>query len=217
MPYDFEDVLPSGIRIVPMRSEHADHLEALQRIVFPHLAEEEILHAEQYRAHLQIFPEGQMVALHGSEVVGATTTMRYDLDITCPQPHRFVDIMAGGWLTTHKAHGQWLYGLDVSVHPLHRKKGIARGLYRARQQLCRRLHLQGQVIVGMLNGYAQYSKTMDIDTYFEKVRRNELFDPTVSAQQKIGFHIIALMKDYLHDPTCGNAGVMMILPIDKEV
>ncbi|MBK9456210.1 MAG: hypothetical protein IPO24_11780 [Bacteroidetes bacterium] len=63
----------------------------------------------------------------------------------------------------------------------------------------------------MLNGYYKYRDTMDIDTYYQKVKNHEIFDPTVSVQEKIGFEIVGLMKDYLNDPTCGNAGAIIVL------
>ena len=211
------DKLSSGIIVTHTLALHTEQLEVLQHKVFPHLAEEEILHADQYKKHLEIFPEGQFVALEGGKVVGSTTTMRYHKGTSDTPHHTFSEIMGGGWLTTHNPKGEWLYGIDMSVDPDHRKKGIARDLYRARQNLCHELDLKGQMVVGMLNGYSKVADKMDVEEYFEKVKRGELFDPTVSVQQKLGFEIVKLMKDYLHDPTCGNAGALMILPVDKEV
>ncbi len=213
----YKEVLSSGINIFPMETEHAEQLEALQHKVFPNLAEEEILHADQYKKHLGIFPEGQFAALDKEKVVGATTTMRYQYDPDHPQHHTFSEIMGGGWLTTHDPHGEWLYGIDVSVDPAYRKMGIAKALYRARQHLCRQLELKGQLTVGMLNGYDSVRSEMTIEEYYEKVKRGEIFDPTVSVQMKIGFEIVDLMKDYLHDPTCENSGAVIVLRADKEI
>ncbi len=214
---EYKKTLPSGIVITTTKSEHAEQLEALQHLVFPHLAEEEILHADQYRRHIEIFPEGQFVALDGEKVVGATSTMRYHFDTDDQKHHTFFEIMGGGWLTTHEPHGDWLYGLDVGVNPAYRGKGIAKGLYRTRQDLCRRLGLKGQMTVGMLNGYDAVKDKMSVDEYYEKVKRKEIFDPTVSVQEKIGFEIAGLMKDYLNDPTCGNAGAVIVLYAEKAI
>jgi GNAT superfamily N-acetyltransferase len=200
-----------------MREVHAEQLEALQRIVFPNLAEDELLHAEQYKKHIQLFPEGQFVALDGDKVAGATSSIRYHFDINLQEHHSFYEVMGGGWFTTHDPNGDWLYGMDVSVHPGYRGKGIARALYRARQATCRALGLKGQMTVGMLNGYGAVKDSMGIDEYYEKVRSHQLFDPTVSVQEKIGFEIVGLMKDYLNDATCGNAGAVIVLPVDKEI
>jgi GNAT superfamily N-acetyltransferase len=213
----YSEILPSNIAILPMEKQYASQLEALQHKVFPHLAEDEILHARQYLRHLEIFPEGQFTAMDGETVAGATTTMRYQYDIHHPHYHTFKEAMGGGWLTTHDPDGEWLYGVDVCVDPAYRKMGIARALYRARQHTCRMLGLKGQLTVGMLNGYEKLRDELTIDEYFLKVRQEEIFDATVSVQKKIGFEIIGLMKNYLHDPTCGNAGALLILDASKEV
>ncbi|HYV93094.1 MAG TPA: GNAT family N-acetyltransferase [Chitinophagales bacterium] len=214
---NYPEVLPSGILIAHMFKEHCVLLEALQHKVFPHLAEEEILHAEQYKRHLEIFPEGQFVALDAEKVVGATTTMRYHYDLNHQHHHTFSEVMGGGWLTTHDPKGEWLYGIDVSVDPDYRKMGIAKALYRARQHLCRQLGLNGQLIVGMLNGYEGVKGKMSLEEYYQKVKNKELFDLTVSVQMKIGFEIVSLMKEYLHDPTCDNSGAMMMLDVKKLI
>ncbi|MBK6641866.1 MAG: GNAT family N-acetyltransferase [Bacteroidetes bacterium] len=126
----YEEILKGGLLITLMRVVHAEQLEQLQRKVFPALADDELLHAEQYRKHLEIFPVGQFVALNGELVVGATTTMRYHFNKRQPEQHTFKQVMGEGWLTTHEPDGKWLYGVDVSVHPDYRKKGIAKSLYR---------------------------------------------------------------------------------------
>ncbi|MEP7319117.1 MAG: GNAT family N-acetyltransferase [Panacibacter sp.] len=214
---NYKEILPSGIAIVPMQTEHAAQLEALQYIVFPTLAEEEILHANQYRKHVEIFPEGQFVALDQYKVIGATSSIRYHFNLNDNEHHTFFEIMGGGWFTTHEPNGEWLYGMDVSVHPDYRSKGIAKALYRARQYTCKQLGLKGQMTVGMLNGYAAVSNTMSIDEYYDKVKNHELFDPTVSVQEKVGFEIVGLMKDYLNDPTCGNAGAVIVMDVSKSI
>jgi hypothetical protein len=63
----------------------------------------------------------------------------------------------------------------------------------------------------MLNGFINYKNEMNIDEYYDKVLNHEIFDPTVSVQEKIGFKIKGLMKDYLNDPTCGNAGAIIVM------
>jgi hypothetical protein len=99
------DILSNGIRIEPLKAEYAAQAESLQHVVFPDLAEEEILHENQYRKHLEIFPQGQFVAVDKNQVVGATTTMRYHYDLNDPVRHTFSEIMAGGWLTSHQPNG----------------------------------------------------------------------------------------------------------------
>ena len=199
------------------KPEHAEQLEALQFLVFPNLVDDEILHALQYKKHIEIFPKGQLVALDGDKVVGGSTTMRFHFDLENPKHHTFAETIAGGWLTTHDPNGKWLYGIDVSVHPDYRKMGMAKEFYKIRNQIARELNLKGQLSVGILNGYNKFKNELSIDEYYNKVLIGEIFDPTVSVQQKIGFEIKGLIKNYVHDSTCGNAGVLIILDAKKEI
>ena len=205
------NLIHNGITFTNTKSEHVSALEELQYIVFPNLAEDEILHAKHYLKHLEIFPEGQFVALHNNKVIGGTTTMRYNFDLENPGHHTFNETVAGGWLTNHDPNGEWLYGIDVSVHPDYRGRGIAKEFYRIRSQIAKELGCNGQLTVGMLNGYINYNEKMSIDEYYEKVKSHLIFDPTVSVQEKIGFEIKGLMKDYLNDSTCGNAGAVIVM------
>lgn len=213
----FQQEIADGLFIRQMQTTDAEQCEALQLLVFPQLADEEILHASQYVRHLEIFPEGQFVITDGLSVIASTSTMRYHYDADDTSHHTFFETMGGGWLTTHVPNGEWLYGLDMGVHPAYRGKGLARILYRARQHTCVQLQLKGQMMVGMLNGYIHHNAENTIETYYQKVVTGEIFDPTVSIQMKIGFEVKKIMKEYLKDPTCGNAGALLLLLSAKIV
>lgn len=207
---------PDGIVIAPTRPEHAEALERLQVTVFPDLADGERFKAPHYRKHIELFPEGQFVALDGDRVVGMTSTIRHRFDPDHAD-HTFAEIIEGGWLTSHDPDGDWLYGADVGVHPGWRGRGIARSLYAARHWTVRDLGLRGQVTVGMMNGYGAVSDRMTPEEYFEGVRAGEIIDPTVSTQMRVGFEPRALVKGYLHDPTCGDCGILIVLPAEREI
>src|SRR5947208_15617405 len=108
--------LVDGLVVMHTRPEHAPQLEELQRICFPTLDDAERFKAAHYRKHVELFPEGQFVALAGRRVVGGTTTLRLHFDFQHID-HTFADIMQGGWLTSHESNGNWLYGADMSVDP----------------------------------------------------------------------------------------------------
>jgi GNAT superfamily N-acetyltransferase len=200
--------LPAEFLLRNTLPEDAPQLENLQKLVFPSLAANELLRAEHYLAHMQIFPEGQMVIIHEDEVVAMTTTMRCFFDFNHYQ-HSFSETIAGGWMTNHNPEGDWLYGLDLGVHPNFRRRGLSKYLYQARQQLAQKLGLRGQLTVGMLNGYGQLQNVMSPEQYYSELITNQRTDPTVTPQLKIGFEPIALVPDYVHDHTCGNYGVLL--------
>jgi GNAT superfamily N-acetyltransferase len=206
----YRRVLPDGLVIASARPEHALQLEALQRVVFPTLADEQRFKAPHYRKHLELFPEGQFVGLDGDRVVAATATIRLHFDLE-HITHTFADIIQGGWLTSHQPDGPWLYGADIGVHPDYRGRGLAHALYAARQELVWALGLKGQVAAGMLSGYGAVKDRMSAEEYYAGVVAGRINDPTLSMQRRVGFEFRGLLKDYLLDPVCDNYSVLIVL------
>lgn len=220
--------LPNGCVIASARPEHAAELEDLQRVVFPTLADEQRFKAAHYVKHLELFPEGQLVGLHGDRVVAATATIRLHFDFAIdatgtPRPdaraltHTFADVIQGGWLTSHQPDGDWLYGADIGVHPDYRRRGLAEALYAARQELVWALGLKGQVTAGMMSGYGAVKHRMSAEDYYAGLVAGQVNDPTLSMQQRIGFEFRGLLKDYLIDPVCDNYGVLIVLDAATDV
>jgi GNAT superfamily N-acetyltransferase len=205
--------LGGGLVLVRTGPEHADRLEELQRIVFPTLADQQRFKAAHYRKHIELFPEGQFCVTDGDRVVGMTSTIRYDDDGV----HTFADIIQGGWLTSHRPDGRWLYGADVGTHPAYRGRGIARALYAARHDTVRDLGLAGQLTVGMPSGYGAVKDQMSAAEYVARVVAGARSDPTISAQLRIGFEPRGIIPGYIDDPVCDGYGVILILPADREV
>jgi len=208
--------LPDGLVVQHTRPEHASQLEELQRICFPTLDDAERFKARHYRAHLDLFPDGQFVVLDGDRVVGATTTLRLHVDVERVD-HTFAEIIRGGWLTSHEPDGPWLYGADVGVDPAYRGRGLATALYAARQELVWRLGLRGQVTAGMIRDYGAVKDRISAQDYYDGVVAGRLEDSTLSMQLGVGFEPRALLANYLHDPSSDNYSVLLVLGADKEV
>ena len=212
----YRHVLKSGVVIASTGPEHAGPLAALQELCFPTLAPEQRFVAAHYRKHLELFPEGQFVALDGDRVVGGTSTCRLHFDFN-HVGHSFDDVIQGGWLTSHEPDGDWLYGADISVHPDHRGRGLARGLYAARQHTVRRLGLEGQVTAGMMRGYGAVKDRMSAEEYYRGLANGSINDPTLSAQMRIGFELRGLLPHYVHDPVCDDYAVLIVLDASRDV
>lgn len=206
----------SEVEVHPTTAEHALALSALQKTVFPDLAPAERFSAENYLNHIETFPEGQFVALHKGEVVGMTSSLRATRNVL-EEDHRFCDMVPGGNLTSHDPLGEWLYGLDIGVHPSFRNQGVAKALYRARHHTVESLGLKGQVTVGMLNGYGRFRNELTVEQYFRQVQTGEVVDPTVTAQSRVGFQVVRLVRNYVEDPTCGHAGALLRMDNRKQL
>lgn len=212
----YRRTLKGGIVVTSTRAEHAPALERLQELIFPTLADALRFKAAHYRNHVELFPEGQFVALDGERVVGATSSIRMSFDFEHVD-HRFEDVIAGGWLTAHEPEGAWLYGADVGTLPEFRRRGVARGLYAARHDTVRRLGLLGQVTVGMLAGYGAVRDRVSAAEYFQDLAAGRREDPTISAQMRVGFELVRLLPGYLDDPVCDGNGVLIVLPAERDV
>jgi ribosomal protein S18 acetylase RimI-like enzyme len=152
----------------------------------------------QLSRHLEIFPEGQMVAVdRGYEVVGyAASLIVFWDDYSMDSPWKeFTD---GGMFTNHDpARGRTLYGAEVMVHPEIRGSGIGGKLYEARRALAERLGLLRIRAGARLRNYHKFAATYSAEEYVRRVIRRSLRDPTLSFQLNRGFHVLAVVPGYL--------------------
>ena len=187
-------------------------MEKLQEICFPTLAPHERLSAAHYSNHIRVFPEGQLVISDGEKIIASSGTLRMHFP---GLDHTFMEVTDNLWITgTHVADGDWLYQFDMGVLPAYRGLRLSAELYDAHQDLVRTLGMKGQITVGMTIGYERYQDEYSIQTYCEKLKNNELTDPTVTPQRKAGFRWIAPIFNYVDDPAAGNCSIMMIRPAE---
>lgn len=197
-------------RVVNSAPEMAEDLEAIQRISFPTLAENEIITAAHYRAHIQRFPEGQFAVLTREDrVIGCSTDFRTSFDFHHIE-HRYLDVVGNNWLGHHDPEGDWLYGADIGVLPEYRGRGIAKLLYAARRALIQRHGLQGQVAGSVLRGYGPWKYRMTAEQYVAAVVAGSLVDPALSVHLKCGFHVRGIINNYVTDTSCDNKAALIV-------
>ena len=156
----------------------------------------------QLSRHLEIFPEGQLVAVdRGQEVVGyAASLIVFWDDYTMESPWKeFTD---GGMFTNHDlGRGRTLYGAEVMVDPQMRGSGVGGRLYEARRALAERLKLLRIRAGARLRSYHKHAAKLGAEEYVRRVVRGSLRDPTLSFQINRGFHVLAVVPGYLkYDP-----------------
>ena len=195
------------VAVRPTRPEDFDAIIALTRRVYPMISP---WSKEQLASHLEVFPEGQFVAVDSSErLLGMASSLilrwdDYDFD------ENWRDFTDHGMFTNHDPEGRTLYGAEIMVDPKARSLGIGSKIYRHRRELVHRLGLLRIRAGARLRGYHRYAATMSPTEYVIRVIREELGDPTLTFQIKHGFHVLSVVRGYLKkDPkSLGCAAVI---------
>jgi GNAT superfamily N-acetyltransferase len=206
----------TNVQIVRTRVAFTQEIhEVLRRAFFVMDDEscETCLEEEEVAEQLRRFPEGQFVAVlpEGDQlrVVGMATTMRTSYSPDLPA-RPWYDVIGSVRLENHEPDGDWLYGVEMAVHPAYQKLGIGTKLYEARFNLVRQLGLKGWYAGGQLMGYSRYRDQMSAREYGEMVIRGGLHDPTVSMQIRRGFEPRYVIEDYMEEEPAGNAAVHLV-------
>ncbi len=192
----------------PAKPCDIDAVVSLQRACFPPPFPAELLwQAKHLDSHLKHFAEGQFIAeVDGQIVASATNILVTDEDW---EAHLTWQSVTGGLhLDKHDAEGKTLYGIDISVHPDFRGRGIARRLYQARFDL---------VATRKLTRYGTVCRIPDFDDspfqdplqYVQAVLNHQIEDRTLTPLVKIGLQFQGLIPDYLDDPESGNFGAIL--------
>ena len=111
----------------------------------------------ELKSHLDIFPEGQLVAEFDGTIVGSATSLIVHLNPNYAD-HTWTGITGNGMLTTHLSAGDTLYGADISTHPKVRHRGIGHKLYQGRKDIAMRMNLKRMVAGGRLYNYVNILK-----------------------------------------------------------
>ncbi len=166
---------------------------------------------EHLASHLNVFPEGQLVAVNGEDgrLVGMAASLIVRWDNYDPLTS-WREFTHGGHFTNHDPEGRTLYGAEVMVDPALQRRGIGRKLYAERRALVQRLGLLRIRAGARLRGYSKVADRMSPEEYVTKVVRAELDGPTLSFQLHEGFDVIAVVSEYLHyDPeSLGYAAII---------
>ena len=187
-----------------------DALVALNEVCYPDPAEADAVWRRRHvESHLRVFPDGQFVVELDGTVVGSATALMASLGRDPYRDHTWVGITDDGMLYNHDPFGDTLYGVDINVHPEHRRRGVAERLYDARKALCQRLNIRRMVLGGRLAGYRDAAAKMSAAEYAEQVAAGQMTDPVLSLQLKQGFALRKVMPNYIRDPLSLDHGAFL--------
>lgn len=195
-----------GFTIRQMTAADIAAVVELQERVYPEelaWSDEELLH------HLEIFPEGQLVAVNAEgRIVGSASSLIIDWD-DYSESARWPIITGHGTFNTHNALGKTLYGADVCVDPAARRSHIGSLFYDARKKMVRERGLKRLLTGGRIPGYSKVAGQLTAQEYVSEVVRGKRADPTLSFQLANGLVVLDVVPGYLEDPDSGGFATLL--------
>ena len=186
----------TSVTVRPMTLDDIPNVVELQHRAFPAM---QTWDADDLTHHLQVFPEGQLVAVDESgTILGSASALLIDWD-DYAESARWSTITGNGSFDTHNPLGKTLYGADLSVDPLARRRGVGSLLYEARKNIVKERGLKRFLTGGRIPGYAAVSSEMTAAEYVSDVVRGRRKDPTLSFQVSNGLVVLDVVPEYLED------------------
>jgi ribosomal protein S18 acetylase RimI-like enzyme len=167
---------------------------------------------EMLESRINTFPEGNLVAVMNEKIVGIVCTeiVNYNLE---KNSFKWNEITDNGYIkNTHNPKGEFLYGVNLSVHPLYQNRGIGKKLMIAVGKLAIKYNLKGGLLGARIPHYYKYANRIKVENYVkitQKDQSNIPPDPELMFYQKLGLKIVKIIPNYFNDPESLNYGVLM--------
>ena len=188
------DLKERRLELRTLREDDFDAVVALQLRCFP--AKMNPWSREQFQSQIRTFPEGQIGIVAGDRLVASSASLMVT-DGDYSNWANWLEMSDDGFIRNHDPDGDSLYGIEIMVDPEMRGMRLARRLYDARKELCRRKDLARLIIGGRIPGYAANAGNMTAREYVERVMNKSIFDPVLTVQLANGFQMRELVKDYM--------------------
>lgn len=163
------------------------------------------------RSRIEIFPEGQFVALFKDAIVGSLFTERINYNENWSQKSFTWDEVTDKGLIreTHDPKGFDLYGVGLAELPKFAQRSIPLLLMKEAAQLVRDASLRYVCLGARIPRYSEYSEAISADEYIQLRKGGRPIDPELRKYQGVGFVIRKLLPEYIIDPESKNYGVLM--------
>jgi len=183
----------SKLKLRTLKIEDYEDIRKIMDLIYPDMGG--AWSYMQFESMVRRFPEGQLGMEFEGHIVAAALSLIIDSAVYGDR-HTYKQIVGDGTLKNHDPDGDYLYGIDVFVHPDYRDMRLGRRLYDARKELCETLNLKGIIIGGRIPGYAKYADSMKPGEYVRMVENKEITDPVLTFQLSNDFHVKRIVPGY---------------------
>ena len=191
-----------------MCTEDVDDVVGLQAAAFPPPFSQD-LHwdPEHLHRHIELFPDGQLVAIDGDAIVGSCSNTMIS-EGAWLEHSGWGRTVGGPMLTRFDANGSTLYGLDITVHPDFRQRGIGRAFYERRFELVRTRGVRRYGTGCRLPDFATSDQTDPAD-YALAVVDGRRRDRVLSTLLRYNLRFLDVVNNYMEDEESGNAAALL--------
>lgn len=163
--------------------------------------------AASIRSHLRHFPEGQFVAEMEGRVVGSCSNTIVT-EAKWQAHGSWIETVGDYMLRDFSPEGTTLYGLDITVHPNARRKGVGRAFYETRYDLCRQ---RGLVRYGTGCRMPDFraSGVPTVEQYADEVVKGRRNDRTLTPLLRYGLTFLTVVRGYMKDYESDDAGALL--------
>jgi len=169
---------------------------------------------EKIKARINIFPEGNLIAINDGDVVGYVSFQYVD-DISRGATFTWQEITDNGKTEkSHKPKGNFIYGINLSVHSSMNGHKVSESLVMHGLANMIKNNKRGSFIGSRIPGFAKYKKRnphIDV-TYYINLRRssnNKLRDSELALYESDGFKAVKVLPGYFPDPASLDYGVLV--------
>ena len=166
----------------------------------------------QFKSRIDTFPEGVILAEHDSDIVGVVAGEIISSSYLEQDNINWAKITDNGNIKrSHIADGDSLFGIDLSVDPECRNKGVGGKLLLEIGKMAIRRNLKMGILGARMPDYYNYHKKMSPEEYLSLRDENgKLIDSELRFYEKNGLKLTKVIKNYFPDKESLDNGVLAV-------
>jgi hypothetical protein len=196
---------------VVFRPANLDDVSALVKLE-QEVWKENAANRDQIISRINTFPAGNIIALVENLIVGYIAFEYVGDMMSCPN-FSWAEITDHGTIAaSHKPEGDYVYGLNLSVHYSMNGQGLGTGLALQVWINMIKYNKKGAFMgsrIPYYAGYLRHHPKTPVEDYVKLKRNGHLFDPELHLYSKDGLLPVKVLPNYFPDPPSLDYGVLL--------
>lgn len=157
----------------------------------------------------KLYPRALVLCFFDEELIGANLGRIVPIE-PYAAPHTQEECIALERYVPEAATGEWVYGLDIFVHPQYQNLKIGKQIFEIFLHNVYADNFRGVVGISRAVNYLPHAHEMDLETYTAKVKARELNDSVLSFHLRNGAEFVSISPEFSdHDEASGGYGVFL--------